>query len=165
MPADTDAHKRLADAFRTFEESLQQLLVQEARSSVDGALERLSVTTGPFRINDVEVDVVIRNLSVEAVPDHTGASPRPRRRPKRAAAPRRRAAKSPGRAGRPPGALRTALIETFSGTDAELDTDGIRAELDTRGVKASRDNLHQQLRRLVAAGILQRSGRGRYRRA
>jgi hypothetical protein len=163
MAADTDAHRRLAQAFESFEASLQELLTTEARASVDQALERLSLATGPFRINDVQVDVVVRSLSVEAAPAHAGTAPRPRRKSRPRPA-RKAGAKARG-AGRPPGPLRSALVETFTATDAELDTQAVRASLDARGVKATNDNLHQQLRRLVTAGVLERSGRGRYRRA
>jgi hypothetical protein len=159
VATDSDTHRRLAEAFESFEASLQELLASEARASVSAALDRLSHTTGPFRINDVEVDVVIRGLSVEAASEHTTERPRRKRRPaiKRAAKPRA--------AGRPPGPLRSALVDTFATADGELDTQAVRALLDARGVKSSSDNLHQQLRRLVAAGVIERAGRGRYQRA
>jgi hypothetical protein len=162
VATDSDTHRRLAEAFESFEASLQELLASEARASVSAALDRLSHTTGPFRINDVEVDVVIRGLSVEAATAHT---PERTERPRRKRPPARKRAAKPRAAGRPPGPLRSALVDTFATADGELDTQAVRALLDARGVKSSSDNLHQQLRRLVAAGVIERAGRGRYRRA
>jgi hypothetical protein len=164
MGSDLHAQRRLAEAFESFEASLREMLAEQARDSVNQTLERLSVNAGPFRIDDEQVDVVIRSLRVEAAADHDAAPPR--RRTRKAAPRRRRKPKPAARkgAGRPPGALRTALLETFEQTDGELDTDALRKVLDSRGITASTDNLHQQLRRLLTAGVLERSGRGRYRR-
>ena len=164
MRADTDAHRRLTEAFESFEASLRDLLTTQARESVDQALDKLSLRTGPFRINDVQVDVVIRGLNVEATQEHgKGVSRRYPEPGRKRSTKRARSRRST--VGRPPGALRSALIDIFADTESELDTDALRAVLDARGVKTSTDNLHQQLRRLVTAGILERVGRGRYRRA
>jgi hypothetical protein len=167
MGTDTEAQRRVAEAFRSFETSLREMLAAEARESVNQTLERLSVSAGPFRVEDVQVEVVIRGLRVEAAQDHDRA-PTPRRvrkaaAPARRSNPRNSAPRKPS--GRPPGALRSTLLETFEQTEGELNTDALRKVLDARGVTASTDNLHQQLRRLVTAGLLERSGRGRYRRA
>lgn len=158
MAADPKTAKRLADALASFEESLRAVLESEARESVEEAIGRLSVTTGPFRVSGVEVDVVIRNLSLEA--NHEAAAAPARRKPAARKAPKRRA----NGQGRPPGALRTGLLEIFGDDAREIDTSDLPALLAARGVKATPANLHQQLRRLVAGGHLVRSGRGRYRR-
>jgi hypothetical protein len=157
MPPDRQTHRKLTEAFASFETSLREVLTHEARRSVDGAIERLSLRSGPYRVSDVQVDVLIRTLSVESV--HAESEPPPRRKRVRAPAPKRTAAR-----GRPPGPLRTALLAAFSVADGDLDTQVVRELLDERGVQCSADNLHQQLRRLVAAGEIERAGRGLYRR-
>lgn len=163
--AEPQTHKKIENAVRLFEESLRDLLASEAQESVDGAVRRLSRSTGPFRISGVEVDVVIRNLKLEAVGDHDRGGPETRRRKRPAA--RKRKPKAPaGRSsrGRPPGPVRSALLETFAGSDGEMSVADLRAALRDRKVKSTDENLHQQLRRLAQAGEIERAGRGQYRR-
>ncbi len=154
MPPSDDSRvqKQLTEAFDAFERTLCKMLTEEARRSVDGTIKRLSHADGPFRVRGVEVEVVIRNLRIEAA--------RPRRRARSPASGRSTGA---GR-GRPPGALRTAILDAFSSGDHDVSTDDIRGHLQARKVKANADNLHQHLRRLVQAGELDRTGRGVYRR-
>ena len=67
-----EVDRRLNDAFTSFTDSLRELLTAEARRSVDGAIERLTVSTGPLRLQDVDVEIVIRNLNISAT-DAEGA--------------------------------------------------------------------------------------------
>lgn len=154
----SEVERKLGQAFEAFESTLREMLTEEARRSVDGTIERLSRSEGPFRLRKLEVEVVIRSLKVEAAHRDSG-----RARP--AVQSRRKAPKrgSQGR-GRPPGALRTAILDAFSG-GASMSTEELRHHLDAHKVQAKPDNLHQQLRRLVKAGELDRIGRGMYRRA
>jgi hypothetical protein len=159
-PRDAD---RINDAFASFTDGLRELLTAEARRSVDGAIERLTQTAGPFRLDGVEVEVVIRNMHISAVEaeEREAAKPAPRRAaPAKATAPRR-----PGGRGRPAGELRQAILEEFEHDPAEHDLAAIRDRLAARRVQTTDDNLHQQLRRLVTAGRLERVARGVYRRA
>lgn len=152
------AHVR--DAFSSFEDSLRAMLTAEAQKSVEEAVGRLSVTGDAFRITEISIDVKIDELKVA-----TGAGPSPKARaktrPRRGAAPRK--SRSAAR-GRPPGALRSALLGAFSSDDQTLSTDDLRQHLATQGIETTVDNLHQHLGRLVKAGELSRPGRGRYQR-
>ncbi len=165
-PQQSAAQKKLSQTFQSFESTLREMLTDEARRSIDGTLERLAHAQGPFRVHRVEVDVVIRHLSVEGAQRADGAPARSRRATAARSRPGRRpaSAKRSGTRGRPPGALRTALLEAFESGESELTTDALREHLDARGVKTNADNLHQHLRRLVQAGELQRTRRGVYRR-
>lgn len=154
-------HKKLADAFASFEQSLRETLEAEARGSVDEAVKRLSMTSGPFRVSDIQVDVTIRNLSLEAT---SGPAERKRSSGVRKPAAKPRPRNTTGTRGRPPGAVRASILNAFGDSGAELDTGALRAALADDGVKTSAGNLHQQLRRLVLGGELERSGRGLYRR-
>lgn len=155
----SDVEQKLGQAFEAFECTLREMLTEEARRSVDGTIERLSHVEGPFRLRGVEVEVVIRSLSVETA-DHGESRARPRPQGRRSASKSRTQSR-----GRPPGALRTAILDAFGAEDASLSTDDLRGHLRAREVEAKPDNLHQQLRRLVQAGELDRTGRGTYRRA
>jgi hypothetical protein len=169
MPA--DVQQQLNDAFESFKSTLQDLLTAEARRSVDGAIKRISGEAGAFRLDDVTVEVVIKDLkltNVDARPSASAdrgtgaAAPAPRARPAKPAA--RRASGLPPKRGRPVGGVRLGVLATFAGVDSDLSTVEIRDRLQASGVKATTDNLHQQLRRLVQAGDLVRTGRGRYAR-
>ena len=160
MTGDTvsgDAPASLPEAFAAFEAALRASLEEEARRSVAAALKRFEHESGPYKVNAVEVDVVIRDLNV-TLGGNTGdtrqAAPKRVRRPKAAA---KRAL------GRPPGALRAALLQLFASPDTELDTAEVRRRLGELNVSTTDANLHQQLRRLVGAGQLERVGRGVYR--
>jgi hypothetical protein len=167
-----DPQRELSAAFAAFTESLKAALTAEAQRSVDGAIERLSLTAGPFRVQDIELEVVIRNVSVttQAAAESGAREARPaatKPAAKRRSAARRSGAKSGARTGtrgrgRPVGALRRAILEEFADADARLTLDDLRDRLAKRDVKSSDDNLHQQLRRLVTAGELSRVGRGVY---
>ncbi len=167
-PHQSAAQKKLSQAFQSFESTLREMLTDEARRSIDGTLERLSHAQGPFRVHGVEVEVVIRHLTVEGAQgaDGHGVPARSRRAVAARSRPgRERAAlKRSGTRGRPPGVLRRALLEAFDADQSELTTDALREHLDAHGVKTNADNLHQHLRRLVQAGELQRTRRGVYRR-
>lgn len=161
--AAADQGLSLERAFGAFEADVRASLEQEARRSVDEALQRISHSGGPYRITSFEFDIVIRDVNVSlsttqgSQAEHTAA---PRRRAKR-----KPAARPAGATGRPPGPVRTALTEIFASADSELTTDDIREQLDQRGVETTSDNLNQQLRRLSASGTLERVGRGSYRRS
>src|SRR4051812_28862502 len=121
-PGDAD---RINDAFASFTDSLRDLLTAEARRSVDGAIERLTRTAGPFRLDGVEVEVVIRNMHISAVgPEDTDAPTPAPRRPSAAATPRRT-----GGRGRPAGELRQAILEEFEHDSSDLGLDAIRDRL------------------------------------
>jgi hypothetical protein len=145
--------QQLADAFSAFEERLRTVFAAEARQAVDAAAARMATTDGAFRIADIEIDVVISALTVESGSRRGPAKPRARRAPRK------------GARGRPPGALRGAIVDAFSEDGTQRTIDEVRAYLDRVNLQASTDNLHQHLRRLVQAGELERSGRGLYRRA
>src|SRR4051812_7761008 len=100
-PRDAD---RINDAFASFTDGLRELLTAEARRSVDGAIERLTHTSGPFRLDDIEVEVVIRNMHISAVgtEEQEEAKTVPRRTGGSGATPAKPARRSAGR-GRPAG--------------------------------------------------------------
>jgi hypothetical protein len=161
--------QQLNDAFESFKSTLQDLLTAEARRSVDGAVERISGEIGNFRLDDISVEVVIKDLKLSATQGTAAAttSARPRRSAPASRTPARatrRKAATPGKRGRPVGGVRLGVLAAFAGPEPDLSTDDIRASLQAAGVKTSTDNLHQQLRRLVQAGELIRTGRGRYAR-
>lgn len=170
MPDPTaDVQQQLNDAFESFKTTLQELLTAEARRSVDGAVERISSEVGTFRLDDISVEVVIKDLKL-STPQGASAGAKPAARARRAPARRTsgrssaRKSATPGKRGRPVGGVRLGVLAAFGGPEADLSTDDIRASLQSAGVKTSTDNLHQQLRRLVQAGELTRTGRGRYAR-
>lgn len=76
---------------------------------------------------------------------------------------RARSSGSGRRRGRPPGAVRQGVLAAIQ-PDRDVHVDEIRTALKTQGVDCSADNLHQQLRRLVGGGLLERVERGKYRR-
>jgi hypothetical protein len=147
--------RQLADAFNAFEEGLRLVFAAEARQAVEAAAARMAAGDGTFRIADIQIDVVISSLTVES---GAGKPTTPKRRPTRSAS-------RSGAPGRPPGALRSAIVDAFADDRAQLTIDDIRTHLERAKLRASTDNLHQHLRRLVKAGELERSGRGLYRRA
>jgi hypothetical protein len=169
--------QQLHESFESFKEALQGLLTDEARRSVDHAVERLSGEIGTFQLDNVTVEVVINDLKLSAVTG-VGAAAKPAPRPlaPRRASPAtktkakakpssRRAGAAPAKRGRPVGGVRLAIQAAFDEPGTELSTDGVRDALKVAGVTTSSDNLHQQLRRLVQAGSLTRTGRGQYARA
>lgn len=162
---ETNAQERLIDAFSSFERTLQDMLTAEARRSVDGAIQRLSATSGPFKLNGVDVEVVIRGMSVEAATPAERGSKRTAKSAARKPKARARAKRASSGRGRPQGALRGAILEAFKSPEDDLSTGELREHLQRRQMEASDDNLHQHLRRLVQAEELKRSGRGRYRLA
>jgi hypothetical protein len=149
MPSrrEPDLQRQVDETFEAFRRSLQAMLAAEARMHVREAVARMEGRPGGFRIEDIDVEVVIRDLKLTA-----GTAP-----PRDAGAARRRR-------GGGTSAVRQALLAAFTETE-ELDTPRLRAILDQRGIDASVDNVHQQLRRLVQSGELERVGRGAYRRA
>lgn len=153
----------IEDVLAAFEKALREALEDGARESAAAMLDTLSVGGGPFVVSDVEFDVVIRNLTVKAAAASTShkESTRARKRPARS---RAAVSAGPAKPGRKPGPVRSAILDVFSEGGAELDTAALRRGLDERGVVTSADNLHQQLRRLVTAGELERKGRGLYQR-
>jgi hypothetical protein len=162
-----DVQQQLNDAFESFKTTLQDLLTAEARRSVDGAIRRITGEAGAFRLDDLTVEVIIKDLKLShldarAAPSSDNGSPAPRARP--AKPPARRKSALPPKRGRPVGGVRLGVLATFAGVESDLSTVEIRDRLQAAGVKASMDNLHQQLRRLVQAGDLVRTGRGRYAR-
>jgi hypothetical protein len=66
-----DLQKQVNDAFELFKETLETALADEARRSVDAAVERLSGDLGNFRLDHVTVEVVIKNLQLSCK-RHTG---------------------------------------------------------------------------------------------
>lgn len=151
-----DGTASLPAAFEAFEAALRASLEDEARRSVDAALKRLAHEAGPYKVNAVEVDVTIHGLNVTLGTDARKARPAAPKRVRRSA--------STGKArGRPPGALRAALLKLFATTDAFMDTAEVRRHLVEMRVETTDANLHQQLRRLVTAGVIERVGRGVYR--
>jgi hypothetical protein len=165
--------QQLNDAFESFKTTLQDLLTAEARRSVDGAVERISGEIGNFRLDDISVEVVIKDLKLSSTQETPATAPaKASARPRRATPARRTTTRAtrrkdatPGKRGRPVGGVRLGVLAAFAGSAPDLSTDDIRASLQAAGVKTSTDNLHQQLRRLVQAGELTRTGRGRYARA
>jgi hypothetical protein len=153
----SDTQRQLAAAFVAFEETLRAALTTEARSAVEAAIARLKVNEGPFRVLDIEVDLVIRSMTLEA-------GGRPPAKPRAARAPAGRSRRPSASRGRPPGAIRTAIVGAFADSTTPLSVDTVRDQLGKRGLDASSDNLHQHLRRLVKSGELERAGRGIYRR-
>jgi hypothetical protein len=153
--------EQLRTALDAFESALHSALVEEAQRSVDETIERLVSRVGPLRVKDVQVDVVIKNLTFET---GNGARERSSKRtaPKRRSATSRR--QSAGARGRPAGRVRLALLGAFTeNPDAQLDTEALRLHLKVQGLEPTTDNLHQHLGRLVRAGALTRPSRGLYR--
>jgi hypothetical protein len=146
MPPSRSDAERLTAALEATESALRAVLAAEAQRSVDATVRRLEAQAGPFRLKDVQVEVVIKHASLEA-------------RRNRTSVPGPRASR-----GRPAGHIRTALLEAFT-ERAELATGELREHLSRLGLEPSSDNLHQHLGRLVRAGALERAGRGVYRLA
>jgi hypothetical protein len=171
MPASSaDVQQQLNDAFESFKTTLQDLLTAEARRSVDGAIKRITGEAGAFRLDDLTVEVVIKDLKLShfdagATAPSGAEAPTEASRTRAAKPPARRKSALPPKRGRPVGGVRLGVLATFAGVDSDLSTVEIRDRLQASGVKATMDNLHQQLRRLVQAGDLVRTGRGRYARA
>jgi hypothetical protein len=119
---------------------------------VDHALDKLARSQGPFRALGADVEVKLNNVRIEATP------PKSRGRVARRVG-------GTGARGRPPGALRNALLDAFEDPKTTLDVEGLRDHVERNGLSITTDNLHQHLRRLVLAGELERAGRGVYKRS
>jgi hypothetical protein len=152
----TDVQQQLQEAFEAFRDALQQLLEEQAQQSVADTLERLAKEGGPFRVQDAHIEVVIRDLTVAS-----GQSAATAVAPRRTQAPPR--ARRSRRAGQRRGGVKEAMVAAI-GADEEVGIADFEQRLKKAGVTTSTNNLHQQLRRLVQAGEIERSGRGRYRR-
>lgn len=144
--------QEVQDAFGAFEATLREHLTAEARRAVEQALVKLARTPGPFRALGADVEVHLKKLRLEATPV------------RRSRASRRGGTVSPGR-GRPPGALRNALLDAFADPVTTMHVEELRDHVEGNGLSITTDNLHQHLRRLVLAGELERAGRGVYKRA
>ncbi|MEA2168165.1 MAG: hypothetical protein QOF76_1465 [Solirubrobacteraceae bacterium] len=143
--------REVEDAFGAFEATLREHLTAEARRAVEQALVKLARSPGPFRAIGADVEVKLKALKLEATPAKRSRATR-------------RPGTSPGR-GRPPGALRNALLDAFSDPTATKHVEELRDHVEGNGLTITTDNLHQHLRRLVLAGELERAGRGVYKRA
>lgn len=158
----SELQRQVNESFEAFRRSLQEMLSAEARKSVDLTLASIGHEGGPFRIEGVEVDVVIRDLRLASAGE-AAAAPSVRRAPRKPAASRGK--KAVGQRRGPRGNVRAALLAAFPDSDVQLDTGTLRKTLEERGIAASTANVHQQLSRLVHSGELTREGRGVYRRA
>jgi hypothetical protein len=165
---DDQLRAQLADAFGAFRDALQATLQVQAQRSIDAEIERLGREQAgtDFRVLNATVSVQVQDVTVaSSVP-----AARPRPRPAAQSRARRRrsggkpAAASGPAASRRRGAVADAVIAAFSGA-SELTVGQLHEHLEASGVESTVNNLHQQLRRLVSAGILERAGRGVYRRA
>jgi hypothetical protein len=154
-----DLQRQVDRAFEEFRTTLQAMLVDEAKRSVDGALERMS-KDAPFNVLSADVEVTIRDLTLGAAAQEP-VVPARRSTTSRRTASRKRSRPSLPRPRRSP--VREAILSAFS-AGADLNTSELRAALERTGVPSSDANLHQQLRRLVNDGALKRTGHGRYRR-
>ncbi len=166
--SEPDPRQQLNEAFERFRAALTEHLEREARESVNGAMAALGVDDGPFQLQDARIEVVVHDLTLTArdapVPAATPEKPSSRRKAK-AKSTGKRSTNAPARRGRTPGPVRAALLALTEEATSALSTEELRTGLASRGVQASADNLHQQLRRLVQSGQLEREGRGLYRRA
>ena len=158
----TDLQRQVNESFEAFRRSLQEMLSAEARRSVDLTLASIRSEGGPFRIEGVEVDVVIRELRLAADEPAPDGEPRGRR-PSRSRRPSGAAKAGGDRRRGPRGNVRAALLAAFTDPDVSLDTGTLRRMLEENGIAASTANVHQQLSRLVQSGELTREGRGVYR--
>lgn len=161
------------DAFKdNVRETIERAIADAAQRSAEGVAEGMKGSDiGPFRVEDFQVEVVVRGLRLtDASASGGGTAEAPKRKPAARRKPAKKPARRPASAssakrGRPVGGVRLALLSAFDSVDGELSTEEIRAALSQQGVETTTDNLHQQLRRLVQAGELARVGRGRYGRA
>src|SRR5437016_1689196 len=110
MPQGTDTsrdatdmlQRQLDEAFGSFKETLREMLTAEARRSVDGTIQRLSREAAAFSVEDIEVEVVIRDLKVRTGGAGTARqSPSPARRRRRSTGTARRSPASDGAKARP----------------------------------------------------------------
>jgi hypothetical protein len=152
----------LREAFDAFRTALQLMLQDEARASVEQAVDRLAGQHDQFTVADVQVEVTVVGLTLQsgdtgpASAAGRGRTARPEVSRNAPARPRRRGAR---------GGVRQAILDSFGPErNAELTISDVTAAVEARGVTTTTNNLHQQLRRLVQAGELDRAGRGRYRR-
>jgi hypothetical protein len=151
----------LREAFDAFRTALQLMLQDEARTSVENAVDRLAGQNDEFTVADVEVEVTVVGLTLQSRDVGQASAARQKQIARREAP--EKASPGPRRGAR--GGVRQAILDSFgSQTDAELTISDVSAAVEARGVTTTTNNLHQQLRRLVQAGDLDRAGRGRYRR-
>jgi len=161
-----DLQRQVNATFDAFRQSLQEMLADEARKQVDSTLARLQRDNATFQIEGIKVDVIVSDLTLTtntAPPSSAaaGSSARRRARSGRPSPVRRRGGGGGGKGKR---SVREELLAAFPHTTDAYDTAQLGDMLATRGVSASVANIHQQLRRLVMVGELERVGRGRYRR-
>jgi hypothetical protein len=164
----SDQSRALEDAFAQVRATLTEILTKEAQASVDGTIERLKVDLGQFELRGVDVEVTVRGfeLASSGAPGPSAGTSRSKAARKRSATKKAaRKTRDTVRRGRPDGPVRTRLLEVFATEDEPLRVDQLRARLVEGGVEATADNVHQQLRRLVQSGALERAGRGLYRKA
>lgn len=65
--------------------------------------------------------------------------------------------------GRRPGAVRTGVLVALRDVEGRtVDLEAVKRHLAQQGVRTTEGNLHQQMRRLTAAGLVARAGRGHY---
>jgi hypothetical protein len=153
---------QLREAFGAFRTALQVMLEDEARASVENAVDRLAGQNGQFTVADVEVEVTVVGLTLQSR-EPRQASATSKRRTTRTEVSRRAPARARRRGAR--GGVRQAILDAFGGeAGGELTISEVSAAVEALGVTTTTNNLHQQLRRLVQAGELDRAGRGRYRR-
>jgi hypothetical protein len=153
---------QLREAFDAFRSALQLMLQDEARASVESAVDRLASQNDEFTVADVQVEVTVVGLTLQSRDAGRASSARQKR-----SARRQSPQKAPRRATRrgARGGVRQAILDAFGlEKDAELTISDVSAAVQSQGVTTTTNNLHQQLRRLVQAGELARAGRGRYRR-
>jgi hypothetical protein len=162
--------REVNQAFEAFRESLRHMLEAAARERVETVVSQFSQDGGVFQLTDVEVDVIIRDLTLVAGTDERTPPRTISRRKLTQPKPRTTRPSRAGRAGkaarsRTGGPVRTALLDAFAITGGAIQTYELQRALADRGVDTTVNNLHQQLRRLVQAGEIERAGRGVYRRA
>ena len=159
-----DVQQQLQGAFVEFRDALQKLLEDQAQQSVADTLQHLSKQGGPFRVQDAQIEVVIRDLTV-AASDQPTAVVASSRNASKARAPRtaRRSRTTRGRGGAQRGGVKEAVL-TAMGPGEELGIADFETRLQQAGINTTTNNLHQQLRRLVQSAAIERCGRGRYRR-
>jgi hypothetical protein len=160
----TQPEKQLRDAFDAFRSALEVMLQDEARASVEKAVDRLAADSDQFTVADVQVEVTVLGLTLQSKDVGGAAQTRPRQATHRATA----KAHQPARRNRRPaarGGVREAILAAFVDDPAqEMTVSELGSAVESLGITTTTNNLHQQLRRLVQAGELDRAGRGQYRR-
>lgn len=155
----------LAEAFDAFRLALQVALQSHAERSIATEIERLSAEQGArgFRLLSASVNVEVGELAVATASTRSTAV---RRSSQRRSAGRRAPSKKGEAAprSRKRGVVGDAVIAAFEDAGGELSVAQLHERLRRKGVETTANNLHQQMRRLVEAGVLRRAGRGVYSR-